>query len=134
MSDTPTVGGGIRQLVVDSGVVNERIWGDDAPPKATFPYCTFVDGISIATQLTGDGGQMRVFVREVQLDLWERATDEDADVIRALYAAVDHKTIAGVPGVKTRVTVRDVQRLPEPDTQITHHALTLAVRHDPTGL
>ena len=125
------IGGGIRALIVADGVVSGRAWADDAPDKPTFPYVTIDSGISVGPDLEGDGGDVEYLVREEQVNLWQKADDEDDDVVRRLRAAVNGKRI---PGAATRLRVRDTVRLYERDTRIVHHALTLAVRHDPTGL
>lgn len=138
---TYTIANGVKRLVVDGGRVNQRAWIDAAPDGATLPYVTITDAISIATQLVGDGGDSRVFVRQVQVDLWESIDHEDDDLAQGLYQDLHRKIVPTSaddperhPAVKTRTYVQDIQRLPEPDTRIAHRAFTLAVRHDPTGL
>lgn len=138
---TFTIGAGIQALVRAGGRVNNRAWIDEAPDGATLPYVTIADAISVATQLVGDGGNERVFVRQVQVDLWERIEEEDAELAQGLYTDLHRKVLPTSaedptrhPSAKTRTYVQDVQRLPEPDARIAHRAFTLAVRHDPTGL
>lgn len=123
--------GGIRSLVVAKGVVNARCWADDAPEKATFPYVTLIDAISIAPVLEGDGGAMRQLERLVQADLWQRDGEEDDAVLASLYEALHGVKVAGT---NIALRVRDIQRFHEPETRIVHHALTLAARHDHSGL
>ena len=130
------VPGGIRRLIktADPARVNDRVWADDAPSNPTFPYVTIADAISTAPAISGDGGAFTVFEREVQVDLWQRAADEDDELPGWLREVLHRAVLTDVPGVRIRLRVRDIQRFYERDTRIVHHALTLVVRHDPTGL
>ncbi|HMM95401.1 hypothetical protein [Phycicoccus sp.] len=131
------VPGGIRQLIKNAtpARVNDRVWADDAPNNPTFPYVTIADGISVAAALSGDGGDLTMFERETQVDLWQKAAEEDDELPGWLRGTLHRAVLPdGVTGVKIKLRVRDIQRFYERDTRIVHHALTLVVRHDPTGL
>lgn len=127
-----TIGGAIRDLIVNDGVVGGRVWADGAPDRATLPYVTINDAVSTTAALTGDQAQI-MLVRQVQVDLWEKQTDEDEAIARAVHAALNgaKPTIGGA--TTTRVTVDDSQRFVEADTYIVHRAFTLRVRHDPSA-
>lgn len=124
-----TIGGAIRDLIVNDGVVGGRVWADQAPDKATFPYVTINDAVSAPIALGGDGVTLMI-VRQLQVDLWERQDTEDQDVARAVRAALDGARPVLSGRTVTRVTVDDTQRFLEPDTHIAHRAFTLSVRHD----
>lgn len=132
-----TIPGATRLLLTqaDETPFNERVFVDGAPAKPTFPYVTLFDGVSIGSALEGDAGDTRILAREIQADLWQRAADESETLPGWVYRALHGQALPNdPPGVKTRLRVRDVQRFYEEDTHIVHHAFTLVVRHDPTGL
>jgi hypothetical protein len=127
-----TVGGAIRELLVADGIVNERVWADDAPEKATFPYITINDAVATGPQLQGDQRTM-MLVRTVQVDLWEQKSKEHQDNARAVVTALDGATLSIAGATTTRLSVDDTQRFFERDTNIVHRAFTLTIRHDPTA-
>jgi hypothetical protein len=126
-----SVGGAIRALIVADGLVSGRCWQDDAPLGATLPYVTIDDAISASPILKGDG-QTVAIVRLGTVHLWESLRAEDPALARRLWVCLDGKRVA-LDGVITRLAVDDSQRLPEPDNNNAHRALTLSIRHDPAA-
>jgi len=127
-----TVGGAIRDLIVGDGVVNERVWADEAPEKATLPYVTIYDAVATGPQLQGDQRSL-MLVRTVQVDLWEDKGKEHQDVARRVVSALDGAKLGLNGATTTRLSLDDTQRFSERDTNIVHRAFTLTVRHDPTA-
>lgn len=129
----PNVVDALADLIEASGVVNARVWADDAPDNATRPYVTITDAIATSPALSGDGGTL-MLVRNVQVDLWESLDQEDPEVARALWAAMDGQRLDLGASSTTRITVESAPRLPETSNNIGHRAFTLALRHDPTAI
>lgn len=127
-----TVWGGVRELLVTDGVVNERIFANDAPEGCTFPYITGYDAIATGPQLQGDGRSL-MLVRTLQVDLWEQAAHEHQDVSRRVFTVLNGARVDVNGSTTTRLSVDDTQRFFERDTNIVHRAFTLTVRHDPTA-
>lgn len=127
----------VADLIETDGVVNARVWADDAPQGATRPYVTITDAIGTGPGLRGDGRALMV-VRRMQVDLWETLDEEDPAVARRLWAALDgaraYLTVDGVGVTSTRLSVEAAPRLPETSNNIAHRAFTLAVRHDPAAI
>jgi hypothetical protein len=124
-----TVGGAVRAAVVASGIVNARVFRDAAPDGVTFPYCTYLDPLSTIPRTLGDGV---VLTREtqVQWSLWQRVRDEDDTLVPALVDAIEGAALVNDSGRKLwRARVSSVIRIPDPESQYVHHALTVAVRH-----
>lgn len=119
----------IAELIEADGVVNQRVWADDAPPNATKPYITIQDAIATGVAVHGDGRTM-MLVRLVQVDLWERLDEEDPTVARRLFELLDGRRLLIDGATVTRMTVDDTPRIPEIDTGIAHRAFTISVRHD----
>lgn len=118
---------GVRALIVATGLVGERVWADVAPENATRPYVTVADLIAMSPALSGDGRTLWL-ARTLQVSVWERARDEDPDVKRGIYAALDGATVPGDAGV-VHLTVTDAARLPEEVTNIVQTAMTLETKH-----
>lgn len=126
---TLTIGGQLRQLLVETGLFGARSWADRAPDGATFPYTTYHDAISTNPALRGDGNTI-MLTRACQVDLWQSAKEEDAAVDRAVYNALNGAKIVVAGATIMRVAVEDTQRIFEPETYIAHRFFTLNVRHD----
>lgn len=120
----------VCDLIEADGVVNARVWADDAPDRATKPYVTMTDAISLTPAVRGDGTTIRL-VRQIQGDLWEILDQEDPAVFVRLYQALEGKVATLADGTRLRLKVDDAPRLPEVDDNIAHRALTISVRHDP---
>lgn len=123
-----TIIGQVRELVIAWAGVSGRVWQDEAPKNATFPYVTLVDAISISKVLAGDGRGQRLS-RQLQVDLWQRADVEDPTQPASLADYLDGRRIADAIGLRYDSTAR----LRELDTNIVHWAITLSVRHEPAA-
>lgn len=132
-----TIGGALRahvlaELNAAGKPLGQRYWRDTAPKGATLPYCTFLDPLSDVPALVGD---QRVLgkTRLVQLDLWQRLKEEDDELLLALQRALDGARIAPEdpdgPVAAFTIRLRSTARLPDPDGNLVHHALTVAVAH-----
>lgn len=127
-----TIGGVIRDIIIADGLCNNRVWADDAPDRATYPYITINDAISVSPTLKGDQSTI-MLGRIVQVDLWEQKTREDLTVARHLYSLLDGARAPINGSTVTRVSIDDAQRFVEDQTNIVHLAFTLSVKHDPTA-
>lgn len=127
-----TVGGGLRDLIINDGVVSGRVWADRAPEKPTFPYVTIIDAISTAPALEGDSAILAL-QRLAQVDLWQRGGAEDDQAVRSVFDSLNGAKVTLTSGGRFRIRVQDTQRIFEPDTNIVHHAFTLGIKHDPSA-
>lgn len=134
---TATVEGAIVTLLRGTGLLGARVWGEDAPEGATRPYMTVLGPLSTVARLRGDGGQLMGADRMVQADLWQDrrlprgGTAVDPTLPGQVFLALDGATLDGVAGKVYRCHVQDLQRVAEPDgTNLTHHSLTLSIKHD----
>jgi hypothetical protein len=126
---TTTIGGGLRQLIVDSGLLGSRVFRDWAPKGVTYPMVVFTDTMSDAPVLYGDDIVMAK-QRTAQVSLWQRLTKEDDGLPGKVERALDGQRLMTGNGAVYRVRVRDTQRIPQPDPDLVHHALTVAIWHD----
>lgn len=124
-----TIGGGLRQLLVDTGLLNERVFRDWAPKGVTYPMVVFQDTLSDAPVLYGDDVVLAK-QRMAQVSLWQRLNKEDDTLPGKVERALDGKRFMTESGAIYRVRVRDTQRVPQPDPDLVHHALTVAIWHD----
>lgn len=97
-------------------------YGDFAPDGAVLPYVSLLIDISEVPTLSGDG-RTRATERLFQVDLWESRHGEDETLREAVWAALDNATVGSS---MTRLRVRSVDRVPDPDLDIAHRAFTVA--------
>lgn len=129
------ISGALRDLLVapvitvaSGASMGQRWWADQAPDGATFPYGTILDSISTDPDLEGDAAII-MFTRTSQVDLWQKAGDEDGDFDKAVLARLNGAKL-DMDGTIMRVKVEHSERIFEPDTYIAHRFFTLNVRHD----
>lgn len=115
-----SIGAEIKALV-DPTAVTETYRTGYVPDNAAFPYASFLDPVSDAPALSGDG-QTLARRRLTQVDVWQTEEAFDPALVDAIVTALDGVKIAS--GFRLRVT--DVNLVPEPDDVI-HHALTVSV-------
>lgn len=135
-----TVEGALNALLRGAGLVGARVWAEDAPEGATRPYITILGPISTTARLRGDGGLTMALERLDQVDLWQDrrlprgGSAADPLLPSALFAALDGAVLTldeSVVGKVFRCHVQDLQRVAEPDeTNLTHHAITVSIKHD----
>ena len=133
-----TIEGAVVALIRGASLVGARVWGEDAPEGATLPYITVHGPISTVPRLRGDG-QTLGSERLDQVDLWQErrhprgGTAVDPTLAGRLILAMDGASLDLDPAVGKafHCHVQDLQRVPEPDeANLTHHAITLSIKHD----
>lgn len=140
MAGAVTIEGALVAFLRDAGLVGGRVWAEDAPEGATRPYITLLGPISVSSRLRGDGGETLGSERLIQADLWQDrrlpaggGSGVDPSLSGRLVLTLDGGTLDLDPDVGKvfRLHVQDLQRVVEPDgTNLTHHALTLSIKHD----
>lgn len=124
-----TIGGGLRALLVATGLLNERVFRDSAPDSVTYPMAIFTDGMSDSPVLIGDEVTVAK-QRQSQVSLWQKQGKEDYALIGQIERALDGARFTALNGAVYRVRVRDTQRVPQPEQNLVHHAITVAIWHD----
>jgi hypothetical protein len=135
-----TIEGSVIDLLREAGLVGGRVWAEDAPEGATRPYITLLGPLSTVARLRGDGGETMGSERLIQVNLWQdrrlpggAGSGVDPSLVGRLVLALDGGVLDLDPAVGKvyQCHVQDLQRVAEPDgTNLTHHALTLSIKHD----
>lgn len=129
-----TAAGAVRDALVASGAVGDRVFRYSAPEGVPFPYVTFNDAVSVAQSQRGDG-TTEWWVRQVQIDLWELLRDSDPVLARDIVAALNGTRVTVAGAVTMSMSVDSVDAIPEPyDTGIAHRAISATVVHDSSAL
>lgn len=118
-----SIGADIKALV-DTTAVTETYREGYVPDSARFPYASFIDPVSDGIALQGDA-QTLARRRLTQVDLWQKEP-ESVGLVDTLVQAIDGQKASGF-----RLSVTDVQRLPEPEREsdVVHHAITVSSVH-----
>lgn len=112
---------GVAERVTDeTGLVASA---DRAPLNAAVPYVTVRQVSPHAPELSGDNATLAEATL-VQASLFETRDGEDPARVAALVTALDGAKIATVTGGYSG-RVQAVARLPDPETDVIHHAVTL---------
>jgi hypothetical protein len=127
-----TIGGEVRQIIVDDGVVSGRIFNDRAPANATLPYVVITDAIDLFPILKGDAATIRL-ERQMQVSVFQDEKDRDRSIPARVYSLLDGARLTLGGGQKVRVSVLSMPRIYEESTNIVHRPLTLSVKHEPTA-
>lgn len=98
-----------------------KAWSDFVPDKTPLPYTALLIDISEVPILQGDG-KTNAVERLGQVDLYEARATEDGTLRRVVYDALDGAAVEAM----TRLRVRSVTRVPDPNFQIVHRAFTIA--------
>ncbi len=98
---------GIRQALVDAGLVGRSVFNPSAVDQAKAPYIVLVDAEDVTTLLSGDGGQITESVAgEARL---YQANSRDADpflAVRMQLALQGLRFVVGTGATASRVRVR----------------------------
>ena len=106
--------------------IESKVFKDFAPPTAAYPYVTYADRLNDRVALTGD---KKILARNymVQVDLWEKRTEENDSIISSLIIGLDTASLTGSDNKVFRCRLIDTQRIVQFDDGIIHHALTLNI-------
>lgn len=106
--------------------VGSRVYKDLAPPASEYPYITYAGRLSDRPVLTGD---THVLARNhlVQIDLWEKRQEEDAQVYEDLAYFLENLILEDGNNTIFRCRLYDVQRIVEFDDDIIHHAFSVNI-------
>ena len=121
-------GTALRLLVVADGMVAGRVFKDAPPESPTWPYVTFLDPVTLTDGLRGDRRAL-TRARVSQWDLWQHRRDEDPDLPERL-AGIFNGAVLDLGDARSwgcRVT--QTARVPDPDTLVVHHSLTVSLQH-----
>lgn len=125
--------GAVKQHLEGLGL-GVPVFGRRAPANHARPFITIVDQVSLVpagafAQHDDPDGHVRELVR---VDVWQ---DERAADAKVEDRSLADKVVLGLRGVKLPaapfdvdgVTVVGAPRIPDPDPNIVHHAITIAV-------
>lgn len=135
MADPVTPGAALAKLLKDADVVGTRVFerGKLArfAEKATLPYITWFDPIADGPALQGDCDVLAE-TRLLQVSLWQKMADEDADLYRALKGVINGANLNGLEPSDApskqhvyQCRVQDGQRLDDPQPGLVQHAITV---------
>lgn len=109
----------------------------EKPPKDTaYPFVTVQDELSLTLQRLADAAQ-----ELAQVDLWQLLRHpaghalqgrvaEDAELVRRLQRGLRRFPLLGAPTLTYQGVLEGSVRLPEPDSNLVHHALTVRVHRE----
>lgn len=104
-------------------VFNGRVYADvTARGGLGYPCAGVIDHVTQSPAIKGDGRAL-ARRRTVQVDVWQLAEEEDAEVVRAVEESLDGVRIEGAYAV----AVQSSARVYDPDPKVVHHALTCSV-------
>lgn len=86
------------------------------------PYAVVLWPISRVAALQGDA-KVSHLRNSVQVDVWQRRTEEDRDLVPRVIDLIDGTPLEG----GGRLRFRDSQRIPDPDFNLLHDAITIEI-------
>lgn len=128
-----TAGGALRNVVISSGVVDDRVALDFAEPDTPFPYITYNDTVAFTAALQGDG-KTNYFAHDQQLNLWQLPNDEDPTLVGRLIDALDGTQVS-IEGdsFTSKIKVQSVSRLDDNyEDRLIQHVITVSFSHSRT--
>lgn len=104
------------------GVValGNRNYADKAPENEPKPHTRVLDQIAESPALKGDARTL-ARRRQVQVDLWQRAADDDGALSTTVQNVLDG---ASIPSA-LRLSVNSANRVYDPDFELSHTVITL---------
>lgn len=104
--------------------VGGRVFTDDAPLTVQFPYITMQPEISNTIARISDG-RVKHWLRELQVDIWQRRSVEDSALLRAVVNALDGLNVgSGYRGCRVRYSTRLLDTLTD-DSDVVQHSITV---------
>lgn len=94
---------------------------DRAPIGAAVPYATVTSVTGPRPTLAGDN-TAQAYTALVQVSLWQAPGAVSGPLLRELVAALDN---VALPGHPYRGRLVSIDPIPEPESDVVHHALTL---------
>ena len=123
-----SIAAALRTKILSLSIVEieSKVFKDFAPPTTVYPYVTYADRLNDRVALTGD---KKILARNymVQVDLWEKRTEENDSIIGSLITGLDTASLTGSDNKVFRCRLIDTQRIVQFDDGIIHHALTLNI-------
>lgn len=135
-----STGGALKQALEGAGL-GVPAFRDRAPKDQPYPYITVREELALTVLRRADAGDELVQVDLWQYARWPAGTVKDAvDVsgkvaessalVRALQAFLKGARLPAAPLLTYRASLESSVRLPEPDNNLVHHALTVRVHRD----
>lgn len=122
-----TVVAAVRAALMADGVFGDRIYRAHPPDGAAYPCASVID-MESGDPTTYDGGLTEWWTRGLSVDVWQEYRKVDPHVVRRAVAALAGTTVL-VQGEPCFLRVGGVTEVPEPDTNVAHHAVSLTARH-----
>lgn len=113
----------IRAALDGVAALGNRNYADEAPEEESFPYTTIRIQDDQQPALQGDA-RTSWWRWRGQVDLWQRSAAEDQAVVDAAVNALDGIRLTSGTGLRLRVA--SVPRVPEPRSDVVHHAILLS--------
>ncbi len=138
MAKAASTGGALKQALEGAGL-GLPIFRDRAPKDQPYPYITVREELDL-----GLVSRASAAAELAQVDLWQYLrwpagveapkvagrVAEDSALVRRLQAFLRGAQLPAAPTMAYRVTLEGSVRLPEPDNNLVHHALTVRVHRD----
>lgn len=135
-----TTGGAIKAYLEGQGL-GVPVFRDRARKDTPYPYVTVAEELSLTVVQRADAA-----AELVQVDLWQLARHpagtvvggvdvsgrlaEDSALVRRLQKALRRAALMTAPTLTYRAVLEGSVRLPEPDNNLVHHALTVRVHRE----
>lgn len=126
-----TTSGAIKAHL-ESQSLGISVYRDRAPDGTTFPYVTVSESVSVVPDLSGDFGASTPTVTElVSVDVWQAerngVTGESYTLVPSVVRALHGANLTAAPTKVYGVRVVGDVRLPEPDNDLVHEAVTVEI-------
>lgn len=127
---------GAVKAYVETLALGVAVFRDRPPVGQAYPFVTITDELSLTVrQDTGTGSEL------VQVDLWQQLrwpaghplqgkVAEDPQLARALQRGLLRFPLDTAPTLTYRGALEGSVRLPDPDGNVVHHALTVRVARE----
>ena len=135
-----STGGALKHALEGAGL-GLPWFRDRAPKDQAYPYGTISEELDLGLVARADA-----VAELVQVDLWQYArwpagtirdgvdvsgkVAENSGLVRGLQAFLRSCELPAAPTLTYRATLQGSVRLPEPDNNLVHHALTVRVHRD----
>ena len=124
-----TIGRAIRNNVVDSGIVGQRVYRDLAPEDADMPFVVFYENIARSRELVGDGNSTFAVKQMAQVSLFQLADNENDSLVADLVSSLDNADLTGSDKRVLSCCVENVARLYHEEDETVNQAITLNITY-----
>lgn len=113
---------------LEAGGLGIAVYSREAPKDATYPFVTVEERIAVTPEAHGDNGADAAVREQVQLNVWQRTSSTDGQLVDAVIQRLHGGLLAAAPSHVYGLSVDFATTVPDPDKTVVHDAITVSVR------